>query len=44
MVSGSGMFDNRDASYVLSTAGMPKHKLFLLLKFHAAILVVIGLN
>lgn len=38
------MFDNRDASYVFSVAGMPKRKLFLLLKFHAAISAAIGMN
>lgn len=32
MVRDSRMFDNRDASYVLSTAGMPERKLFSLLK------------
>lgn len=36
------MFDNRDASCVLSMAGMLKCKLFSLLKFHAAISVAIG--
>lgn len=36
------MFDNRDASCVLSMAGMLKCKLFSLLKFHAAISVAVG--
>lgn len=42
VVRDGGMFDNRDASYVLSVAGMPKCELFSLLRFHAAISVAIG--
>lgn len=40
----SGLFDSRDASHVLSMAGMPKRELFSLLKFHVAISVATGVN
>lgn len=42
MARDSRMFDNRDASCVLSVAGMLKCKLLSLLKFYAAILVAVG--